>query len=439
LNRVALEASIRSLLENPFSGGGWDAAAETLRHVDLGERIGILAGRAAPDLQAIERLILACGHARACADPDNPDGALGERLLPRALERRLPRHRSAYLRIVMAAARCRRVLLRLRGTSQAMQNVRRSVWAACFGQSLSHALALERVIHDHDVLVLGETGTGKEAVAIAILDGAPGPANGSRAPRGMLNVAAVPETLVESELFGHTRGAFTGATSERKGRIRSAAGGCLFIDEVGDLPLPVQAKLLRVMENDLVAPIGSDVEHEANVRYVAATHKPLDALAAEGSFRRDLYERLAGHIIRIPPLRERPEDILDIGMAIVEHDLGDDTLVDRRAIERWLTGPVARRHPWLGNVRELQNTLRDLMLGLDTGIAVPSPPSGATLAGVPDRIQSSRATLSEVRDWYTARVLAESGGNLARAARILGVDRTTLRRHLGNPNPAQRR
>ncbi len=425
---MAIDGRVAAVLQNPFDSKGWESACAAVQKLDL---TALLAERllAGAPIDSLERLILAAGHARASSDPDDPAAALGERVLPRSFEKRLPRERAAYLRVVMAAARCRRALLRLRGRSMAMQRVRRNVWAACFGQSLYHALKLERLIHDHDVLLLGETGTGKEAVAIALLDGALGPPDGSRAPRAMLNVAAVPETLVESELFGHTRGAFTGATSERKGRIRSAAGGCLFIDEVGDLPLTVQVKLLRVMENDLVAPIGSDVEHEANVRYIAATHKPLDQLADAGGFRRDLYERLAGHVIRLPPLRERPEDIVDIGMAIVERELGDDILVDRGQIERWLAGPMARRRPWLGNVRELENVLRDLMLGLDPR-AASDRVAPEELSGFPDRIKSCSASLTEVRDWYAARVLEHSGGNWAGAARVLGVDRTTLRRHL---------
>ena len=417
-----------ALLRNPFANAAWEQASIAMHHVNLAsaasERL------AAGETEAAERLVLGIGHARACSDPDDPTNALGERQLPRALERRLPHARGAYLRVVMAAARCRRALLRLHGRSPAMQAVRHDTWAACFGDSLYHALKLGRLIHDHDVLLLGETGTGKEAVATAILEGEPGPADGSRAPRAMLNVAAVPETLVESELFGHVRGAFTGATSDRKGRIRSAAGGCFFLDEVGDLPPTAQVKLLRVMENDLVAPIGSDVEHEADVRYVAATHKPLDALAEQGSFRRDLYERMAGHVIRLPPLRERPEDVVDIGMAFVERQLGSETIVDRDAIERWLAGPAAQRHAWFGNVRELENALRDFMLGLDPSIEPPKPPARDATT-IPERVRKLRATLAETGDWYMARVLDETGGNHSRAARLLGIDRTTLRRRLG--------
>ncbi|MCC6664425.1 MAG: sigma-54-dependent Fis family transcriptional regulator [Polyangiaceae bacterium] len=425
------EALLHAALANPFARGSeWAQASARLRRVDLAEAVG--AALRAGDAVRAEQLVLAVGQARACEEPGEPASALGERHLPRAVERRLPRERAAYLRIVMAAARCSRALQQLRGSSSAMQAVRREAWAACFGQSLRHALELEQLIHDHDVLLLGETGTGKEAVAIALLEGAPGPADGSPAPRAMLNVAAIPETLVESELFGHVRGAFTGATRDRKGRIRSAAGGCLFLDEVGDLPLTTQVKLLRVMENDLVAPIGSDVEHVANARYIGATHKPLDELADRGLFRRDLYERFAGHVIRLPPLRERPEDLLEIGRGILDAALGEQTLVERPPIERWLRGSTARSHHWKGNVRELENVLRDLMLGLDPQLEPARSSAGQPAGnGLPEAIRDLRAPLREVVEWYVQRVFETQGRNAARTARALGVDRTTLRRRLG--------
>lgn len=420
--------SIPTALANPFEREReWQDATKSLARVDLVQ--GVNERLRAVDVVGAECLVLAVGHARAIADPDDPDAALGERVLPRGVERRLPRQRGVYLRIIMAAARCRRALLRLHGRSAAMQAVRRDAWAACFGRSLQHALELERLIHDHDVLLLGETGTGKEAVAIALLEGAPGPMDGSRAPRAILNVAAVPETLVESELFGHVRGAFTGATRDRKGRIRAAAGGCLFLDEVGELPVTTQVKLLRVMENDLVAPIGSDVEHVADARYVGATHKPLDELVERGAFRRDLYERLAGHVIRIPPLRERPEDLLDIGKAILDRELGDQELVDRAAIERWLTGRVAQGHAWRGNVRELENVLRDLMLGLDPHLA-PTAPTKSAPTDLPAGVRDATAPLRDVLDWYVARVFQQQSRNAVRTARVLEVDRATLRRRL---------
>jgi DNA-binding NtrC family response regulator len=330
----------------------------------------------------------------------------------------------------MAAGRCYHALRQLEGSSAAMREVRRATWAACFGDSLLHTLALAQVIFDHDVLILGETGTGKEAIALAIQEGCVGPANGSPAPRAALNAAAVPQTLIESELFGHIKGAFTGATETRKGRIRSAHGGCFFLDEVGDLEATTQVKLLRVIETDEVHPLGSDESHTAHCRYVAATHKDLEGMVDDGVFRRDFYQRLAGNVIRLPPLRERPEDIPEIGRAFVQRFLPEGQLPETRdRLLSWLESREAQRYAWPGNVRGLQNTLRNLLLGLPPGIGDESAPiADPTVETLPASIRDCAATMQDVEEWYLARVLDHTGENLAASARILGVDRTTVRR-----------
>jgi DNA-binding NtrC family response regulator len=244
-------------------------------------------------------------------------------------------------------------------------------------------------------------------------------------------VAAVPETLIESELFGHARGAFTGATEARRGRVRSADRGCLFLDEVGDLPLTAQVKLLRVIETDHVQPLGSDQLHRADVRYVAATHQDLPALVRAGRFREDLYQRLAGVVIRLPALRERPEDIAAIGEQIIAAATRELALeVDLAAITRWLHGAEARRYAWPGNVRELRNVVRNLLLGLPSGLAPASRPAAKAAEGLPERIRSGEASLAEVETWYLRRALDKTHGNLAAAARLLGVDRSTVARKL---------
>ncbi len=380
-----------------------------------------------------ERVTLAAAHLRALEHPESPRYVLDESLMPSDVERALPRSRGEYLRIVMAAARCRRALDAIAGSSPAMRATRRATWAACFGDSLVHALTLATVIRDHDVLILGETGTGKEAIARAIQAGALGPEDGTPAPGAALNAAAIPETLVESELFGHVRGAFTGASDTRIGRIRTAHDGCFFLDEVGDLGSTTQAKLLRVIETDEVSPVGSDKSYRADCRYVAATHKDLEAMVEKGDFRRDLYQRLAGNVIRLRALRERPEDIAEIGHAFVERHLPPGQLDETRAeLFAWLDGPEARAYAWPGNVRELQNALRNLLLGLDAGIAPTLDGAGAPPTSeppvAPAAVLEARASLSDVSDWYLARVLDEANGNLAAAARVLGIDRTTVRR-----------
>ena len=418
-NPFVVGDAARGLAEQAVSSCSMVAAATRL--IDTGH------------LTRAKKLVLALGHREACRTPDAPEHVLAA--MPAAVFDRLPRSRGGYLRVVMAAGRCHRALQALQGSSSAMADLRRRVWAACFGHSLRRALEMERVIRDHDVLLLGETGTGKELVAQALLAGRPGDSAGAPAPSASLNAAAVPETLVESELFGHVKGAFTGATESRAGRIRSADGGTLFLDEVGDLPTTTQVKLLRVIETNEVIPVGSDVVHRAEVRYVAATHKDLGAMVESRSFRQDLFERLAGNVVRLPPLRERPEDIPAIGEHFVRGYIGAgltrDDDVDR--LQSWLHAPTTRSYAWPGNVRELQNALRNLMLGLEPGLRgrrSATGPASSSETRIPDRVQRGVASLAEVRGWYVGEVMGRSEGNMSVAARVLGVDRTTVRRYV---------
>lgn len=382
------------------------------------------------DLVQAKSLILAVGQAQACAPGAMPADVLTPSELSTSVRRDLPRRRSDYLRVAMAAGRCYDALNKIWGMSPAIASLRREIWAACFGESLLHALELEKVIRDHDVLILGETGTGKEAVAQAFLDSTPGAADGKGAPQSALNAAAIPDTLVESELFGHAKGAFTGATEDRLGRLRVAAGGAFFLDEVGDLPSTTQVKLLRVMETNEIYPVGSDSAHQADVRYVAATHKNLQAMVDRGEFRRDLFGRLAGITIRIPPLRDRPEDIEEIGMGFVERYVGERPgTTETSPVLRWLRSNEARNYHWPGNVRELQNALRNLLLGLPPGLAATTS-TRPVAEGLPAAIARGESTLERVEEWYVAKVLSDANNNLTQAAQTLGVNRSTLRRRL---------
>jgi DNA-binding NtrC family response regulator len=420
---------VRDYLGNPFAGrsaASTEQAASTLDEIDLGAVLNASLRRG--DSGAAGDLILAAAHAQSLAGVAG-DSLLGDDILPRSLARRLPRPRTDYVRVAAAAGRCAGVLAGMRGTSQAMQRARRDAWAACFGESLRHALELERTIHDHDVLILGETGTGKELFARAMQLATPGGADGGPAPSSAINAAAIPETLVESELFGHARGAFTGAAESRVGRLRSADGGSFFLDEVGDLPSPTQTKLLRVIETNDVYPVGSDAAYSVVIRYIAATHKDLEGMVERGEFRRDLFERLAGTILRVPPLRDRAEDIVEIGRQIAAAYLPEGETTRRAEVERWLRSGEARHHSWPGNVRELQNALRNLLLGLDPGLRRAGTSASAMSWTAPDPIRRFEATLRQVEDWYRSAVIARSNGNLTRAARLLGVDRSTLRRH----------
>jgi DNA-binding NtrC family response regulator len=338
---------------------------------------------------------------------------------------------AAEARIALASARCTARLRHMVGASDALDRVRQDTWTACFGRSLLHGLALERLVRQHDVLITGETGVGKEQVARAVGEGTPGSQAPGAAPFAELNAAAVPDTLVESELFGYAKGAFTGAHAARKGLVRSADGGCMFLDEVGDLPAPAQAKLLRVIETDRVQPLGTEQVYIVDVRFVAATHHDLRARAEQGTFRADLFQRLGAVVIRVPPLRERPEDIAPIGeYFLAAATSGAAWPLDTREISRWLLGQEARQYSWPGNARELRNVVGNLLLGLPSGIAPDARTPLSVGARVPRAVERGEASLAALETWYLARVLQQSGGNAARAARVLGVDRTTIVRKI---------
>lgn len=279
---------------------------------------------------------------------------------------------------------------------------------------------------DGNVLITGESGTGKELVARALHYHSP------RAERPFVpvNCAAVPAGLLESELFGHVKGAFTGAVAARRGLFREAEGGTLFLDEVGDMAPELQAKVLRAIEDRAVRPVGGDEAVPVDLRLVAATNKDLAARIQDGLFREDLFYRLAVIPIHLPPLRDRREDI----PLLVEHFL-------RRAVAaggKQITGltPEAMtalmRHPWPGNIRELENVVeRAVMLTTDDQIPVeallleasPAPAPGAVLAQT-----ARRPTLRELTTEYVSLVLREVDGAKAKVAEILGISKRTLYR-----------
>src|SRR5678810_319338 len=209
---------------------------------------------------------------------------------------------------------------------------------------------------DSTVLILGESGTGKELVAQALHHNS----NRKKGPFVAVNVAAVPSTLVESELFGHVRGAFTGATDKRMGRFEQADGGTLFVDEIGDFELGLQAKLLRVLETMTLTPVGGHEDRKVNVRVVAATSRDIRKMVAEGTFREDLYYRLNVVTVQLPPLRQRPDDI----PILVDHFLREIASTKHTAPHR-VSPEVMRRFQsfrWPGNVRQLRNVLESMMV-----------------------------------------------------------------------------
>jgi two-component system response regulator HydG len=248
-----------------------------------------------------------------------------------------------------------------------------------------------------------------------------------------VNASAIPPELLESELFGHERGGFTGAVRSRKGLLTEADGGTLLLDEIGDMPIALQAKLLRVLQFGDVRPLGSDRTHQVDVRVIAATHRDLPSLVREGRFREDLYFRLNVLPVFVPPLRDRREDI----PALAAHLLAEAC---RRAPSSPVPaiGPEALRTlteaPWPGNVRELASVIeRAVVFGTDTSVGgqqlSSAPDAAAGVSTFPSSFRSEApSTLRELSLAYTDWVLGQTGGNKERAARILGIDLSTLYR-----------
>jgi DNA-binding NtrC family response regulator len=317
------------------------------------------------------------------------------------------------------------------GNSPAMQALYRRIVAAAAAEGT--------------VLVTGETGSGKELVARALHEYS----RRRDGPFVAVNCGALPDTLVESELFGHARGAFTGATADRPGRFAAADGGTLLLDEVGDLPLPAQVKLLRVLDQGVVEPLGARGPLPVDVRVVAATHRDLEAETAAGRFRQDLYYRLTALRIAVPPLRERRSDILPLAQYFLRRQATPE-----RPAPVLAPAAAARleQHNWPGNVRELRHAVEQAAVLAGAGPVLPEhlpPPAGGAAPGgaaaAPAFADVAAAFLrgpgSGCTGLHTSVVeaaeraaihhaLERSHGRLAEAAALLGIHRNTLRRRL---------
>lgn len=278
------------------------------------------------------------------------------------------------------------------------------------------------------VLLRGETGTGKELIASALHR------SGDQAsqPFVPVNCAAIAAQLLESELFGHRKGAFTDAKADRGGLFLEAGSGTLFLDEIGELPLDLQPKLLRVLQERRVRPVGGDREVPIHCRVVCATHRDLQSDVSAGRFREDLYYRINVIAIEVPPLRERVEDIL----VLAQHFLELASARDGVAVSGFDSG-FARAlliHPWPGNVRELQNCMERAVALAERQILGPEdlPPSlgGLGMVGGQDGPIGHLVPLAEIERRHILGVIDRIGGNRSRAAQILGVDRKTLYRRL---------
>src|SRR5262245_511178 len=294
------------------------------------------------------------------------------------------------------------------------------------------------------VLITGESGTGKELVARAVYQHGPR----ARAPFLALNCAAIPENLLESELFGHEKGAFTGADRRRIGKFEQCSGGTLFLDEVGDMPLALQAKILRVLQEQAFERVGGNETIRTDVRLIAATHRDLTAWTAEGKFRPDLYYRLGVFTIHLPPLRERGDDL----SLLVRHYLRRFSRELGREVRE--AAPEAlerlRSYSWPGNIRELQSVLKQALLQASGAVLLPAflpeLPGGSDEAATaaptgkelgleafirqrlgPDASDLYAETHRQVDRLLLPRVLEYTGGNQHQAARLLGIARQTLR------------
>jgi len=275
------------------------------------------------------------------------------------------------------------------------------------------------------VLVTGESGTGKELIARAIHFNSPRAAR----PFVAVDCSSLAETLLESELFGHVRGAFTGAVTTKKGLFEEADRGTCFLDEIGDISLAMQAKLLRVLQEHEIKRVGGTETIKIDVRIVAATNQNLEALVTEKKFREDLFYRLNVVAIHLPPLRERPEDV----PLLADHFLGKYASQNNKPVSRISpeTMDLLLRHRWPGNVRELENVIEraatlsgtNLILPEDLPRRLQMEPAQMSLSSLP-----SRMPLSELEKLYIQKVLEETGGNKKKAADILGIDRRTLYR-----------
>ncbi|GAC1353014.1 MAG: sigma-54 dependent transcriptional regulator [Polyangiales bacterium] len=287
------------------------------------------------------------------------------------------------------------------------------------------------------VCLLGESGTGKEVVARAIHQG------GKRAKRPFIavNCAAIPQTLQESELFGHERGAFTGATGTHLGRFEQGAGGTLFLDELGEMSLSTQASLLRTLQERTIRRVGGSAEIPVDVRIIGATHRDLGGEVKAGRFRADLFFRLVVYPIRVPPLRERKDDIPALVghfLRKLSHDVGRNiTHIEPEALQ------ALAMHSWPGNVRELQNVVHRAMLACNgddvtlgdlppdlRSAALPSLPRLHAADDTDDRMGDEVLPLHEVERRAIVRALRVSHGRVAQAALLLGVGRATLYRRM---------
>jgi DNA-binding NtrC family response regulator len=341
--------------------------------------------------------------------------------------------------MVESAARYSRLRRQLAGTPQIADDTTDSMLVGTSASMRKLRAAAARLgSQDVSILIQGESGTGKELVARALHD-----RGGRRARRFVaLNCGAIPESLIDSELFGHTKGSFTGATSDRPGVFVEAEGGTLFLDEIGDMPVGVQARLLRVLQESEVRPVGGSGVRKIDVRVIAATHVDLSAAVEAGRFRQDLYYRLNVVVLGVPPLRDRLDDLpLLAAHFLRKHGGKSPPSLSPDALE------VMAAYAWPGNVRELENALmhaialhhgdvigpESLPLAIGARRSMPSVmarPSSESDDELLPLTEAKRRASTAYERAYLVRVMEKSKGSVSEAARLSGLDRTNFRRLL---------
>ena len=416
LSRSAVQASLSqggAILWSESGDAGTALAGPSLRNADIRSIL------CAPIRPADESIPLGCLYLHRTGRPDPFTET----------------DRDAFQRLLSSLAKVLATMRRHREDREALKLLSHEADAGllAFSPNMLAAIAQARRFAPASVplLILGETGTGKERVARLVHSAS----SRTKGPFVAINCAAIPESLMESELFGHEKGAFTGAAGERAGLFETAAGGTLFLDEIGELPLQLQAALLRALQEKTIRRVGSSREIPVDVRIVAATHRDLEAMVREGRFRQDLLFRLNVASVRLPPLRERPDDILPLARVFAQRAATEFGIAFgglSRSAEKALL-----RHSWTGNVRELENCLQRAIL-LSSGERMQPEHFALPEAPVP------LGTLAEARETAeraaVEAALARSNGNLTQAGAILGIDRKVLRdllRRLGMYAPDQ--
>ena len=384
------------------------------------------------DPQSIEKLALAIGQFQTI----NGKKPFEEDTLPKMIVEAFGRDKFIQCHnIVIAAGRTHHILKEeIKGSSPAIMDAKKKTWHACFGKELVSSLSFKQAIKDLNVLILGETGTGKELFARVIQAAAFWHSGPNMAPTASVNVAAFTESLIDSELFGHKRGAFTGAMQDRDGLVKASHGGTFFLDEVGDLPKETQVKLLRVIETKKVRPVGSDTEIEADVRYISATNKDI----LHGDFRSDLYQRLAGTVIQIPPLRERSqEDIEEIAEVIIRNCMDRESdFFSPLEVVKYLRERNAEGYHWPGNVRELQSFIRGVILGVHIKAKTSQKQKASSqiqtsIIELPSELIAGTWSEDELKSWYFQYVYEANDKNMTRTAQVLGINLSTILRRKG--------